>query len=105
MAGQIAMVPANLSIINGGIHPQCRLSLRHIDRVIQAISSACSMEDIITCVCYVIHPDFISTAREEWSRARHASVSYFRVIISQSLSNSKIFPQFNPIALRMAKTP
>lgn len=68
MAGQIAMVPANLSVISGGIHAQVQLSLRHVDRVLSAVSPGCSFHDIISCVCYVSHPSYITVAKQELAR-------------------------------------
>lgn len=68
VAGQIGMVPANLALISGGIHSQARLSLLHVNSVLAAMSSGCSIDDITTCVCYVTHPDYISIAQEELAR-------------------------------------
>ena len=69
------MIPANLSLIGGGIHPQCRLSLQHVDRVLRAISSDCCTNHVVSCVCYVTHPEYIPVAKEVWSRACQVSRS------------------------------
>ncbi|XP_060558180.1 uncharacterized protein LOC132718499 [Ruditapes philippinarum] len=65
VAGQIGMVPANLALIDGGIHSQTRLSLQHVNSVLSAMCSSRSIYDIITCVCYVTHPDYIPIATQE----------------------------------------
>jgi len=69
VSGQIAMIPANLSIIEGGIHPEVCLSLQHVTRVLKAMSTDCSMANIVTCVCYVTHPQFVPVAKEEFNKA------------------------------------
>ena len=65
VAGQIGMVPANLALVDGGIHSQARLSLQHVNSVLVAMYSGSSMEDITTCVCYVTHHDYIPIASQE----------------------------------------
>ena len=62
------MIPANLSVVGGGIHPQCHLSLQHVDRVLAAISPGCCVDDVMSCVCYVTHPYYIAIAKEEWNK-------------------------------------
>ena len=69
------MIPANLSMVDGGIHPQSRLSLQHVDRVLDAISSGCCVDDVRSCVCYVTHPDYLSIAKEEWNKACQVSTT------------------------------
>ena len=68
MAGQIGMVPANLALIEGGVRAQARLSLRHVSRVLAAMATGCYYDNIVTCVCYVTHPDFIPVAKDELAR-------------------------------------
>ena len=70
------MVPANLSVIEGGIHSQTRLALRHVSRVIEAIAPSCSVKDVCSCVCYITHPDYIPIAREEWNKSRQDNVRH-----------------------------
>ncbi|XP_052270870.1 uncharacterized protein LOC127871748 isoform X2 [Dreissena polymorpha] len=68
IAGQIGMVPANLSLIHGGIQSQARLSLRHVARVLKAMETSCCMDNIVSCVCYVTHEEYISVAKHELKR-------------------------------------
>ncbi|XP_062580871.1 uncharacterized protein LOC134242764 [Saccostrea cucullata] len=63
MAGQIAMCPANLSIISGGIVPQARLSLRHVHRILDAMH--CGMDTLNMVICYVTNIDYVQSARKE----------------------------------------
>lgn len=69
VSGQIAMVPANLSIIQGGIQAEARLSLRHVERVLAAMSAGCTLSSIVSCVCYVTHLAFVAIAKEELVKA------------------------------------
>jgi len=33
------------------------------------MSTDCSMANIVTCVCYVTHPQFVPVAKEEFNKA------------------------------------
>ncbi|XP_053376915.1 uncharacterized protein LOC128547770 isoform X2 [Mercenaria mercenaria] len=68
VAGQIGMVPANLALVEGGIHAQARLSLQHVNSVLAAMCAGCSLDNVTTCICYVTHPDYIPIAEEELER-------------------------------------
>ncbi|XP_041354592.1 diphthine--ammonia ligase-like [Gigantopelta aegis] len=69
VAGQIAMVPATLHIVSGGITAQCRLSLRHTARILKAIQTECALDRVLVAVCYVTDTTLVVTAQEEWIRA------------------------------------
>ena len=69
VAGQIALVPGSMEIVEGGIVAQCRLALRHTQRVIEAMTNhSSSLRDVITMICYVTDRDYVITAEEEWKR-------------------------------------
>ena len=55
VAGQIALCPATMKMVEGGILPECRLSLRHVRRVLQGIHSTSSIQNITMAICYVTH--------------------------------------------------
>ncbi|XP_061174693.1 uncharacterized protein LOC133183801 isoform X2 [Saccostrea echinata] len=63
VAGQIAMCPANLAIISGGIVPQARLSLRHVQRILEAMH--CGMDKLNMVVCYVTDIGYVQSAQKE----------------------------------------
>jgi len=69
VSGQIGMVPANLKIIEGSVLHESRLSLRHVSRVLSAMSPGTGFNNIISAICYVTHASHISKAMEEWHRA------------------------------------
>ncbi|KAL4237770.1 diphthine--ammonia ligase [Mactra antiquata] len=64
VAGQIGMVPANLSLIEGGIHTQARLSLQHVCSVLNVMCPG-HVHDITYLVCYITHSMYISMAEKE----------------------------------------
>lgn len=47
VAGQIALVPGTLNIVEGGIRRQCRLSLRHVSRIIKAVDPNTQLRDVV----------------------------------------------------------
>lgn len=72
VAGQIAMVPGSLNIVQGGITTESRLSLRHVVRVLDAQSPGCNLSHVVSVVCYVTSCQYIDVAKQEWSRALKA---------------------------------
>lgn len=68
VAGQIAMIPANLKIIAGGFRVESRLSLRHVCRILSAMDKGCDITDVLLAVCYVTSSDDIDIAKEEWDK-------------------------------------
>ncbi|XP_078314514.1 uncharacterized protein LOC111129115 isoform X2 [Crassostrea virginica] len=68
VAGQIAMCPANLAIISGGIIPQARLSLRHVRRILEAMH--CGIDRLTTVICYVTDHSYIQPAQKEYAHTK-----------------------------------
>lgn len=84
------MCPANLAIIRGGIVPQARLSLRHVQRILEAMH--CGMDKIITVVCYVTNISYVQTAQREFEASRalkevigHTTLKHMKTSNSQFL--------------------
>ncbi|XP_071971529.1 diphthine--ammonia ligase isoform X2 [Engystomops pustulosus] len=65
-AGQIALIPCTMQLICGGIVAESRLSLRHVDRVLDAISPGTSRSHVMLAHCYVTHSSYIHCAVKEW---------------------------------------
>lgn len=77
ISGQIALVPGSMKIIEGGIKAQCRLTLRHIDRIYKALNPQGQVRDIVQGICFVCHPNYISEARRQWEKCTtNAIVDY-----------------------------
>lgn len=75
VAGQIPLVPGNMNLLDMNIKRQCRLTLRHIDRIVKAMDA--KLRDIVQGVCFLAHSNYIADARKEWERrTRNAIVDY-----------------------------
>lgn len=57
-----------MTIIEGGIRPQCKLTLRHISRIAKAMNAHGQLRDVVHGICFVTHPAFIGEARRQWER-------------------------------------
>ncbi|KAM9294453.1 diphthine--ammonia ligase [Gastrophryne carolinensis] len=66
-AGQIALKPCTMQLVSGGILAQSRLSLRHVERVLDAISPGTSLRHVLFSYCYVTQSSYIKPAMETWS--------------------------------------
>ncbi|NXI49785.1 DPH6 ligase, partial [Chloroceryle aenea] len=67
-AGQIALVPCTMQLVSGGIQPEAMVSLRHVERVLQAMSQETSLHHIITANCYVTDSKHIPIAHSIWKK-------------------------------------
>lgn len=47
LAGQIALVPGSMVMVKGGIKQQCRLALRHVDRLLTAVDSNTNVRSVV----------------------------------------------------------
>jgi len=65
VAGQIGLCPVNLNIIAGGIIPETRLSLRHVARILAAMTTNSGLYDIVTAICYVTNQKDIPTVEQQ----------------------------------------
>lgn len=68
ISGQIALVPGSMTMIEGGIRPQCKLTLRHIARIAKAMNAKGQLRDVVQGICFVTHPSYITEARRQWER-------------------------------------
>ncbi|OAD60574.1 ATP-binding domain-containing protein 4 [Eufriesea mexicana] len=80
VAGQIPLVPGSMTILDLNIKRQCRLTLRHIDRIVKAMDSNTQLRDIVQGICFLTHTSYIPDARKEWEkRTNNAIVDYIVV--------------------------
>lgn len=80
VAGQIGMVPGTLELIKGGALKQCRISLRHIGRIVAAFDSNMQLRDVVQGVCYVTSPSFVEIARKEWEKKTNNAIVDYLVV-------------------------
>ncbi|XP_074658727.1 uncharacterized protein LOC141911627 isoform X2 [Tubulanus polymorphus] len=89
VAGQIALRPANLCVIPGGLIAESRLSLRHVKRVLRAVCPRTNLNSIVSAVCYVTRWSYILKAMSEWKRAientQHNIKPLIEVVVVSSL--------------------
>lgn len=57
VAGQIPLVPGSMSLLDLTIKRQCRLTLRHINRIVKAMDSNTQLRDIVQGICFLRHPN------------------------------------------------
>lgn len=75
VAGQIALCPATMTMVEGGARTEARLSLRHVDRVLKAMNSRLGLSYVTLVICYITDVSIISTAHEELKRVLDLEVS------------------------------
>lgn len=66
ISGQIGLIPGNMTIIGGGIRQECKLTLRHINRIAKAMNSYGQLRDVVQGICFLTHPNYITEARRQW---------------------------------------
>jgi diphthine-ammonia ligase len=66
VSGQIALVPGKMTIIEGGIRPECKLALRHVSRLTKAMNCKGQLRDVVQGICFLTHPSYITEARRIW---------------------------------------
>ncbi|XP_046749065.1 diphthine--ammonia ligase [Diprion similis] len=77
VAGQIPLVPGSMTMLDLNIKRQCRLTLRHINRIVKAMDANTQLRDIVQGICFSTHPSYIPDARKEWEkRTNNAIVDY-----------------------------
>uniref|UniRef100_A0A8D8D918 Diphthine--ammonia ligase n=1 Tax=Culex pipiens TaxID=7175 RepID=A0A8D8D918_CULPI len=80
ISGQIALVPGSMTIIEGGIKQQCKLTLRHVARIAKAMHAQGQLRDVVQGICFVTHPSYITEARRQWERrTANAIIDYIVV--------------------------
>lgn len=90
VAGQIALVPGTMQMVEGGISQECRLALRHVGRVINAMDqNTLLLRDVVQVICYMTNSKYIRPARREWEkRSNNAIVDY--IVVPKLPRNAKI---------------
>lgn len=50
LAGQIALVPGSMTLVKGGIKQQCRLALRHVDRLLTGMDNNINVRHVVQVI-------------------------------------------------------
>ncbi|GJQ85039.1 hypothetical protein Trydic_g4994, partial [Trypoxylus dichotomus] len=80
LAGQIGLVPGSMQLITGGIKQQCKLSLRHVGRLLKAMDSNLTIRDVVQGICYVSDKKYIETANKYWEECTNNSIMDYAVV-------------------------
>lgn len=59
ISGQIGLIPGNMTIISGGIKQECKLILRHINRIAKAMNSHGQLRDVVQVSKFFFDPYLI----------------------------------------------
>lgn len=79
--GQIALVPGSMTLIEGGIRPQCKLALRHLSRISKVMNkSDGQLRDVVQGICFVTHPNYIAEARRQLERRTTNAIMDYIVV-------------------------
>lgn len=80
ISGQIALVPGSMTIVEGGIKQQCKLTLRHVSRIAKAMHAQGQLRDVVQGICFVTHPSYIYEARRQWERRTANAIMDYIVV-------------------------
>uniref|UniRef100_A0A8C8RTJ8 Uncharacterized protein n=1 Tax=Pelusios castaneus TaxID=367368 RepID=A0A8C8RTJ8_9SAUR len=67
-AGQIALKPCTMQLVGGGIQSEATVSLRHVEKVLKAMTHNIELHHILMANCYVTDSKHISVARTLWQK-------------------------------------
>lgn len=80
ISGQIALIPGSMTIIDGGIKEQCKLTLRHLSRIAEAMNINGHLRKVVQGICFLTDPSYIVEARRQWeNRTENAIMDYIIV--------------------------
>lgn len=56
LAGQVGLVPGSLEMVEGGVKAQCRLTLRHLKRLLMAVNSNFNLRNVVQVSnrCFIV---------------------------------------------------
>ena len=74
VSGSIGLWPPTMTIVPGGISKEAPLSLRHVERVISAMSPGESLQSVLHGFCFVTSTSYVFIAKNAWYQTSHAKV-------------------------------
>ena len=89
ISGQISLIPGTMEVVSGGIVPQCKLSLRHMQRIAKAMSTHGDLRNVVQGTCFLTDVNNVEIARKEWEYCTtNAIIDY--VIVKSLPRNSLV---------------
>ncbi|XP_018582782.1 diphthine--ammonia ligase isoform X2 [Scleropages formosus] len=67
-AGQIALVPCTMLLVQGGASVQASLAFGHVEKILEAMNSSLTLFHVLQAHCYVTHRSYIPFVRRVWER-------------------------------------
>lgn len=67
VAGQIPLIPGTMQILNKPILLQCKLVLRHVQRILEAMDANLNFNNVLQVICYVTSPEIAFDIPSLWS--------------------------------------
>lgn len=67
-AGQIALVPCSMQLVNGPVALQARLCFSHMEKVLRAMDSRLTLAHVLQAHIYITHRDHAAAVTEVWNR-------------------------------------
>lgn len=74
VSGSIGLWPPTMTMVSGGISQEAPLSLRHVDRVIAAVSPGESLHSVVHGFCFLTSSAYVSVAKNAWYQATTSKV-------------------------------
>ncbi|XP_066550415.1 diphthine--ammonia ligase isoform X2 [Amia ocellicauda] len=65
-AGQIGLVPCTMKLVKGGAQIEASLSVGHVEKVLDAMSSGLTLNHVLLAHCYVTSKMAVSLVRKLW---------------------------------------
>ncbi|XP_061600249.1 diphthine--ammonia ligase isoform X2 [Cololabis saira] len=73
-AGQIALVPCTMHLVNAGACTQARLSFSHVKKVLEAAMSGLTVAHVVQAHCYITRHQDIRMIRAVWETLQTSTV-------------------------------
>ncbi|XP_051166123.1 uncharacterized protein LOC127284629 [Leptopilina boulardi] len=89
VAGQIPLIPGSMTMLNSNIRQECRLTLRHIERLLKSVDSKTQLRDIVQGICFLTDFKYIKEARNEWERLTKNTIDDY-IIVPNLPRNARI---------------
>ncbi|XP_072555026.1 diphthine--ammonia ligase isoform X2 [Paramormyrops kingsleyae] len=72
-AGQIALIPCRMQLVEGGPSLQASLALHHVLKVLEAIDSRLGLCHVLQIHCYVNHKSYLPVVKHVWDKKLEVS--------------------------------
>ncbi|XP_043482320.1 diphthine--ammonia ligase [Leptopilina heterotoma] len=89
VAGQIPLIPGSMAMLSSNIRQECRLTLRHIERLLKSVDNKTQLRDIVQGICFLTDFNYITEARNEWEKLTKNTIDDY-IILPNLPRNARI---------------